>query len=87
MAIIKRDSFETKTIMNEATTTHIQEIEFDLEQIEKAGYEHFMLKEIFEQPETFKDAFRGRLLADKGNVKLGGLAQVQEKLRNAKRLL
>ncbi|TAL70685.1 MAG: glutamine--fructose-6-phosphate transaminase (isomerizing) [Bacteroidetes bacterium] len=87
MAIMKRDGFETKTIMNEATTTHIQEIEFDLEHIEKAGYEHFMLKEIFEQPETFRDAFRGRLLADKGNVKLGGLTQVEEKLRKAKRII
>ncbi len=87
MAIIKRDGFETKTIMNEATTKDIQEIEFELEQIEKAGYEHFMLKEIFEQPETFRDAFRGRLLADKGNVKLGGLTQVQEKLRKAKRII
>jgi glucosamine--fructose-6-phosphate aminotransferase (isomerizing) len=87
MAILKRDGFETKTIKNEVTTNTIHEIEFDLEQIEKAGFDHFMLKEIFEQPDTFRDSFRGRLLADKGNVKLGGLTQVEEQLRNSKRIL
>ncbi|MFP4368907.1 MAG: glutamine--fructose-6-phosphate transaminase (isomerizing) [Candidatus Kapaibacterium sp.] len=87
MAIIGRDDFITKTIDNEKTRSIIHEIEFDLEQIEKGGFEHFMLKEIFEQPETIQDAFRGRLLEDEGNVKLGGLRNVLDKLRDANRII
>ena len=87
MAIIRPDSFFTKTIDNEDTTSEVQEILFDLERIEKGGYDYFMLKEIHEQPATFEDAFRGRLLVDEGNVKLGGLRHVQDKLRNARRII
>ena len=87
MAIINREGFSTKTIDNEITENIVQEVEFNIEQIEKRGYEHFMLKEISEQPDTFGDAFRGRLDADKGNVRLGGLIPVKEKLRNAKRII
>lgn len=87
MAIISKDGFTTKTIDNKATKNTIHEIEFNIEQLEKGGYEHFMLKEIFEQPTTIQDAFTGRLLADKGNIKLGGLSVVSEKLRNAKRII
>ncbi len=87
MAIIRSDSFFTKTIDNEDTTSEVQEILFDLERIEKGGYDYFMLKEIHEQPATFEDAFRGRLLVDEGNVKLGGLRHVQDKLRNARRII
>lgn len=87
MAIIKEDGYFTKTIDNEDTTNEVQEILFDLERIEKGGYDYFMLKEIYEQPTTFEDAFRGRLLVDEGNVKLGGLRQVADKLRNARRII
>jgi len=87
MAIVKRDGYVTKTIDNQETEREIEKIEFNLENIEKGGYDHFMLKEINEQAETVRNAFRGRLLADKGNVKLGGLAPVQDQLRNAKRIL
>ena len=87
MAVIKRDGFTTKTINNERTNNQIEQIEFSLEQIEKSGYEHFMLKEIFEQPETVRDAFRGRLIAENGNVKLGGLRQAMDKIKNAKRFI
>lgn len=87
MAIIRPDSFFTKTIDNEDTTSEVQEILFDLERIENGGYDYFMLKEIHEQPATFEDAFRGRLLVDEGNVKLGGLRHVQDKLRNARRII
>ncbi|MFN3196256.1 MAG: glutamine--fructose-6-phosphate transaminase (isomerizing) [Chlorobiota bacterium] len=87
MAIITRDGFTTKTIDNEDTEHIIEEINFDLAQIEKSGYEHFMLKEIHEQPETVFNSFRGRLLADVGNVKLGGLNSVMDKLRNTKRII
>ena len=87
MAIIKEDGYFTKTIDNEDTTNEVQEILFDLERIEKGGYDYFMLKEIYEQPTTFEDAFRGRLLVEEGNVKLGGLRQVADKLRNARRII
>lgn len=87
MAIISKECFATKTIDNKKTDKQIHQIEFDLEELEKGGYEHFMLKEIFEQQVTIQNAFKGRLLVDKGNVKLGGLNQVTEKLRNAKRII
>ena len=87
MAIITREGFTTKTIDNEDTEHIVEEINFDLAQIEKSGYEHFMLKEIHEQPETVFNSFRGRLLADVGNVKLGGLNSVMNKLRKTKRII
>lgn len=87
MAILTRDNFVTKTISNVPTNNEIHTLEFELEQIEKGGFEHFMLKEIFEQTITIKDAMRGRLLVDEGNVKLGGLRNVQDKLRNARRII
>ena len=87
MAIITRDGFTTKTIDNESTEPIIEEITFDLAQIEKGGFDHFMLKEIHEQPETVFNSFRGRLLADVGNVKLGGLNNMMDKLRKTKRII
>lgn len=87
MAVLTRDGFTTKTIANEETHSVIEEISFELDEIEKGGFEHFMLKEIYEQPITFHDGFRGRLLVDEGNVRLGGLAKVQEKLRTAQRII
>jgi len=87
MVIVKKDGFVTKTIDNEETDSIINQIEFDIEQIEKGGFEHFMLKEIFEQPETIMNSFRGRLIADKGNVRLGGLNSVKDKLLKAKRII
>jgi len=87
MAILKKDNFYTKTIDNIATNNKIHLIEFDIEQIEKSGYEHFMLKEIHEQPNTFYEALRGRLQAEKGNVRLGGLLPVADKLKNANRII
>lgn len=87
MAIVTRnDGYVTKTIDNERTDNKIFQIEFDLERIEKGGFDHFMLKEIYEQPSTFHDAFRGRILSD-GNVRLGGLYPVAEKLRTARRII
>ncbi len=87
LAVISRDGYYTKTIDNETTQREVEEIEYDLEQIEKSGFEHFMLKEIFEQPETIHNAFRGRLLADEGEIKLGGLRNVEDKLRNCNRVI
>ncbi len=88
MAIVHRDgSYVTKTIGNEATVSAIEEIEFELDAIEKGGFDHFMLKEIFEQPNTFRDGLRGRLQLDDGNVRLGGLEPVRDALRSAQRIV
>lgn len=65
----------------------IQELQLNLEQIEKGGYDHFMLKEIFEQPEVIKDTFRGRLLADQGVIRMAGIEDNLDKFLNAKRIL
>lgn len=87
MAVISRDGYYTKTIDNVNTERQIEEIEYDLEQIEKSGFDHFMIKEIYEQPETIHNAFRGRLIADEGNIKLGGLTNVEDKLRDCQRII
>jgi len=87
MAVISKNGYYTKTIYNETIYRQIEEIEFDLEQIEKSGFPHFMLKEIFEQPETIQNAYRGRLQVEEGNVKLGGLNSVESKLRNCSRII
>jgi glutamine---fructose-6-phosphate transaminase (isomerizing) len=87
MVILTRDGYSTKTIDNQTTNSIIHEVEFDLESIEKGGFDHFMLKEIHEQPRTFQDCFRGRLLANEGTVRLGGLTPVLDKLRRAGRVI
>ncbi len=87
MAVITRSGCQTKTIEDIPTSAQLLELEFDLERIEKGGFPHFMLKEIYEQPMTFRDACRGRLLLQEGNVKLGGLRSVEEQLRQARRLI
>jgi len=66
---------------------YIQELQLNIEQIEKGGYDHFMLKEIYEQPSVIKDTYRGRLLADKGIIRLGGLEEYIEKFINADRII
>ena len=65
----------------------IQELRLNLEQIEKGGYEHFMLKEIFEQPKSILDTMRGRLLADEGIIKMAGIWDHLERLTNAERII
>ncbi len=87
MAILKKDSFQIKTINDEDIHREVQKIEFDLEEIEKGGFEHFMLKEICEQPESIQNTYRGRINFQTGEVKLGGLDSVREKLINAKRII
>ncbi|MEZ4853237.1 glutamine--fructose-6-phosphate transaminase (isomerizing) [Flavobacterium sp.] len=66
---------------------YVQELQMNLEQIEKGGYEHFMLKEIYEQPSAIKDTYRGRLLANKGIIQMAGIEDNIEKFLNAKRIL
>ncbi len=87
MVIINDDGYRMKTIDNMETNSKIDHIDYELGNIEKSGYEHFMLKEIFEQGQTVRDAFRGRLLLDDGNVRLGGLSGMLDMLRDAKRII
>jgi glucosamine--fructose-6-phosphate aminotransferase (isomerizing) len=87
MAVISPDGFHTATIGHERVDKAIHEVEWDLGQIEKGGYPHFMLKEIFEQPESVANAMRGRLLVDEGLSRLGGLNMQAEELRHVRRLI
>ncbi len=87
VAEITTAGFRTMTIDDVTTQKVIQEVTFELSQIERGGYDHFMLKEIHEQPETILNGMRGRLLTEEGDVKLGGLSDVMDKLVNAKRII
>lgn len=66
---------------------YIEELKLNLEQIEKGGYEHFMLKEIYEQPQAITDTFRGRMLVKKGIIRMAGVDDNLEKFRNARRII
>ena len=72
---------------DELVSPYVQELQLNLEQIEKGGYEHFMLKEIHEQPAVIKDTFRGRLLSDKGLIKMAGIEDNLQRFTNAKRII
>jgi len=87
MVVATPDHFSTMTIRNERVEHIVQEVEWDLEMIEKGGFEHFMLKEIFEQPETIMNAMRGRLLDEYGISKLGGLNMNEQQLRGIERIV
>ncbi len=82
-----KNGLKLKTIANQEKTPYIQELEMHLEALEKGGYEHFMLKEIYEQPHSIKDSMRGRISISKSKVALGGIIDYEEKLINAKRLI
>jgi glucosamine--fructose-6-phosphate aminotransferase (isomerizing) len=87
MVVIDDDGYRTFTVEGEAVDKQVDELNWALEQIEKAGYPHFMLKEIHEQPESVRNAMRGRLLHDVGTAKLGGLNLSEEELRGIKRIV
>lgn len=76
-----------RTIDDEVLTPYIHELEMKLEALEKGGYEHFMLKEIFEQPRSISDSMRGRYHIDSGTVSLGGIIDYEQKMVNAKRII
>jgi glucosamine--fructose-6-phosphate aminotransferase (isomerizing) len=76
-----------KTIKNKEITPYVQELELELEAIEKGGYDHFMMKEIYEQPRSILDSMRGRLNSEKGIVQLGGILDHEEKFMRAKRIV
>jgi len=83
----KGEKVKIKTIKNKSKTPYVHKLELNLTQLEKGGFEHFMLKEIFEQPDSILDSMRGRLNAIEGTVKLGGISDYEEKLKNAERII
>lgn len=86
--VVNRDgTFTIKTLGNVSKSPAIQKLEMSLEAIEKGGYEHFMLKEIYEQPKAIADSLRGRMSAQQGWIKLGGLNEYINRIDNAKRFL
>ncbi len=87
VAIIKKNELTLKTIHNDKQIPKIQTVDLDIGEIEKGGFEHFMLKEIFEQPRAILDTFRGRLAPNKTDIYLGGLYNVMPKLIEAKRII
>ena len=88
MAILRRGAdIQMKTIGNVEHSAYVQELEMNLNALEKEGYDHFMLKEIHEQPVSVRESMRGRLQAGKGIVRLGGISDYDHKLRNAKRII
>jgi glutamine---fructose-6-phosphate transaminase (isomerizing) len=87
IAIVENQELTIKTIDNEIQTPYIHELEMNLEQLEKGGYEHFMLKEIYEQPKSIHDSFRGRIDPVSGDIIMRSILDYEEKLRNINRLI
>jgi len=88
IAVIDREKgLKIRNVKNQVKTPFIQELEMHLETLEKGGYDHFMLKEIHEQPRSIRDSMRGRLNIAKGEVVLGGIKDYESKFVNAKRIL
>ena len=87
MVVIRRSGYEVKTIDNTPLEKEVHELEWDLEEIEKGGYDHFMLKEIMEQPSALENCMRGRIRLEENTLMLGGLIDVLDTLKEAKRLI
>ncbi len=87
IAIVKPDELILKNLGNEKQTPFIQKLDLELAAIEKGGYDHFMLKEIHEQPETITDCLRGRLLASSGTITMSGVDNHLEALMKAPRII
>jgi len=83
---ISSDDFELTTLTNERVEAKVSEVDWDISTIDKGDFEHFMLKEIFEQPESIENAFRGRLVDNLNTVRLGGLTMSGQELRKVKKL-
>jgi len=89
MAIVRLGrEVKVREIKNDSSVDpYVQELQINLEQIEKGGYDHFMLKEIYEQPNAIVDTYRGRMLVDKGIIRMAGVDDNIEKFTNAKRII
>ena len=87
-AVMDREgNFSIKTLGNQEITPFIQKLQMDLESIEKGGFEHFMLKEIYEQPKAIADAVRGRMSATEGWIRLGGVVEYANRIDKAQRFI
>ncbi len=86
IALVTKDGFEITSVNGKKKEKTVEKVEWDMESVQKNGYEHFMLKEIFEAPEVIENTIRGRLLKDKGRAKLGGLESVLPQLTALNRL-
>lgn len=82
MGIIKNGKLVIKTIQNKIVNPYVHKLEMKIEELEKGGFPHFMLKEIFEQPESLRNTIAGRLILKEGNVKFGGLEKFAKKMRS-----
>ena len=87
LAIIRPDELILKNLGNEKLTPYVQKLDIDLAAIEKGGYDHFMLKEIFEQPQTIYDCLRGRLDAEAGTITMSGIQQYADQIIKANRII
>lgn len=86
-ALVTKDGFDICTLRGEKRQKNPEKVEWDVESVQKQGYEHFMLKEIFEAPEVIENTIRGRLLPEKGRTKLGGLEAVAKEIADLDRLV
>src|SRR5205814_3960368 len=84
---VERDSFEISSLAGESGNRQVSKVEFSAEDIKKGDYAHYMLKEIFEQPDSVRDAMRGRLSFEECTAKLGGLNMTAAELRNVGRVV
>ncbi len=87
IAVVKNGKLNIRNLQNQEKDAFIETIELELEAIEKGGYEHFMLKEIFEQPRSIADCLRGRISSENAHIQLGGISNHLEKLSKAKRIV
>lgn len=87
IALITKSDLLIKQLDNVVQTPLIQELELKLEMLEKGGFDHFMLKEIYEQPRSIKDCMRGRIYPQEGKVQLGGIKEFADKLKNIDRII
>ncbi|QZE14093.1 glutamine--fructose-6-phosphate transaminase (isomerizing) [Halosquirtibacter laminarini] len=87
IAIIEENSFTLKTIQNNPVTPEIKRVDIQVDQLDKGGYEHYMLKEIYEQPTTIEQSFKGRIAVDGKSIVLGGLIDVMPQLVKAPRII
>ena len=86
IAVIKESTFEVFDLQRNIKEKEVTELEWTIEEAQKGGYDHFMLKEIMEQPESIGNSIRGRILTEEGRARLGGLARVEESLRKIQRM-
>ncbi|MCE2788220.1 MAG: glutamine--fructose-6-phosphate transaminase (isomerizing), partial [Bacteroidota bacterium] len=87
IVIVEGKNFTVKTIDNAIKTPYIHELEINLESIEKGGFDHFMMKEIYEQPRSIQDSFRGRIHTNEGLITMAGIDKFEDKLKNIKRII